>query len=39
MLRAILYKGNGDLLTEISTDDYADALQDKGGILWVDFMW
>ena len=37
MLRAIYYKGNGDLLTEITPDDYAAALQDKGGILWVDF--
>jgi magnesium transporter len=37
MLRALYYKGNGDLLTEISPDDYAAALQDKTGVLWVDF--
>jgi magnesium transporter len=37
MLRAICYKGNGDLLTEITPNDYAAALQDKGGVLWVDF--
>ena len=37
MLRALYYKGNGDLLTEISPHDYAAALQDKTGVLWVDF--
>jgi magnesium transporter len=37
MLRAIYYKGNGDLITEITPNDYATALQDKGGVLWVDF--
>jgi magnesium transporter len=37
MLRAIYYKGNGELLTDIAPSDYAIALQDKEGILWVDF--
>jgi magnesium transporter len=37
MPRAIYYKGNGDLLTEITPNDYAAALQDQEGILWVDF--
>jgi magnesium transporter len=37
MLRAIYYKGNGDILTEISPTEYVGALQDKGGVLWVDF--
>jgi len=37
MPRAIYYKGNGDLLTEITPDDYTAALQDEGGVLWVDF--
>lgn len=37
MLRAIYYKGNGDLLTELTPNEYAAALQDKSGVLWVDF--
>ncbi len=37
MLRALYYKGNGDLLTEIYPDGYAAALQNKSGVLWVDF--
>ncbi len=37
MLHAIYYKGNGDLLTEIVPADYAAAIQDKAGVLWVDF--
>ena len=37
MPRAIYYKGNGDLLAEITPDEYTAALQDEGGILWVDF--
>ena len=37
MLRAIYYKGNGDLMTSINPDGYAAALQDKLGVLWVDF--
>jgi magnesium transporter len=37
MPRAIYYKENGDLLSEITPNDYAAALQDKGDILWVDF--
>jgi magnesium transporter len=37
MPRAIYYKGNGELLTEIAPKDYAAALQGKGGVLWVDF--
>jgi magnesium transporter len=37
MLHALYYKGNGDLLTEISQEGYAAALQNKSGILWVDF--
>jgi magnesium transporter len=37
MLRAIYYKENGDILTEIAPTDYAEALLDKMGVLWVDF--
>ena len=37
MPRAIYYKGNGDLMPDITPDDYAAALQDKEGVLWVDF--
>ena len=37
MLRAIYYKGNGDLLTDITPNEYAAALQDISGVLWVDF--
>lgn len=37
MLRAIYYKGNGDLLTEITPDGYSEALKDLSGVLWVDF--
>jgi magnesium transporter len=37
MPRALYYKGNGDLLTEITVNDYPAALQDKAGVLWVDF--
>jgi len=38
MLRAIYYKSSGEILTEITPNDYTGALQDKEGILWVDFM-
>ncbi len=37
MLRALYYNGNTDLLAEIYPADYAAAIQDKSGILWVDF--
>ena len=37
MLRAIYYKGNGEILAEIAPAEYAVALQDTGGVLWVDF--
>jgi magnesium transporter len=37
MLRAIYYKGNGDILTEIGPAEYIAVLQDIGGVLWVDF--
>jgi magnesium transporter len=37
MPRAIYYKGNGELLPELAPDGYAAALQDKEGVLWVDF--
>lgn len=37
MLRAIYYKGNGDLITLVNPEDYSSALQDKSGVLWVDF--
>jgi magnesium transporter len=37
MLRVIYYKGNGDLMTEITPEGYASALQDSQGVLWVDF--
>jgi magnesium transporter len=37
MLRALYYSGNSDLLVEINPAGYANAIQDKSGILWVDF--
>ena len=37
MQRAYYYKGNGDLLKLVSPEDYTAALQDKQGVLWVDF--
>jgi magnesium transporter len=37
MLRALYYSGNVDLQTEITPEAYADAIQNKSGILWVDF--
>ncbi len=37
MLRAIYYKGNGELVAEITPDGYSAALHDKSGVLWVDF--
>jgi magnesium transporter len=37
MLRAIYYKGGGEILTEIAPAEYEVALQDKEGVLWVDF--
>jgi magnesium transporter len=37
MLRAIYYKGNGESSIEITPDGYVAALQDKSGVLWVDF--
>ena len=37
MLRALYYKGNGDLLTELRPEGYAAALQNDLGVLWVDF--
>ncbi|OGO27161.1 MAG: magnesium and cobalt transport protein CorA [Chloroflexi bacterium RBG_16_54_11] len=37
MLRAIYYKGNGELVAEITPTGYPAALQDKSGVLWVDF--
>jgi magnesium transporter len=37
MPRAIYYKANGNLLSDLTPNDYAAALQDKEGILWVDF--
>ncbi len=37
MLRAIYYNGNGDQLTEISSEGFADALKNQSGVLWVDF--
>jgi magnesium transporter len=37
MLRALYYDGTIDLLTEISPEAYTDAIQNKSGILWVDF--
>jgi magnesium transporter len=35
--RAIYYKGNGDLSAEVTPADYASALLDQEGVLWVDF--
>ena len=37
MLRALYYQGNGDLLSIIEPEGYAAALQNKAGVLWVDF--
>jgi magnesium transporter len=37
MLRALYYNGTDDVLTEISAEGYTTALQNKSGILWVDF--
>jgi len=37
MLRALYYTGNGDKLTEVSPEQYTDALKNRSGILWVDF--
>ncbi len=37
MPRAIYYRENGEILTGLTQDDYTSALQDKSGILWVDF--
>jgi magnesium transporter len=37
MPRAIYYTGMGEILTEIGQEQYATALQDKAGVLWVDF--
>ncbi len=37
MPRAIYYRVSGEILTDLSLDDYAGALQDKAGVLWVDF--
>lgn len=37
MPRAIYYKNTGEIITEVAPDDYTDALQDKAGVLWVDF--
>ncbi len=37
MLRALYYNGNGDLLTELSPEGYAAAIQNPTGVLWVDF--
>lgn len=37
MLRALYFQGNGDSLTEIAPEGYAAALQNKSGVLWVDF--
>jgi magnesium transporter len=37
MLRAMYYKGNGDLVTGITPDAFPAALQDTTGVLWVDF--
>ncbi len=37
MLRALYYQGNGDLLSSIELEGYAAALQNKAGVLWVDF--
>jgi magnesium transporter len=37
MLRALYYKADTDQLTEVAPQDYAAALLDKSGILWVDF--
>ncbi len=37
MLRALYYQGNGDQLSQIEPDGYLAALQNKSGVLWVDF--
>jgi len=38
MLRAICYRGNGDLITNVTPEDYPSVLQDKSAVLWVDFI-
>jgi magnesium transporter len=37
MLRAIYYKSNGDLVTDITPESFPAALEDAQGVLWVDF--
>ena len=37
MLRAIYYKSNGDLVTDLTPEGFPAALQDEQGVLWVDF--
>jgi magnesium transporter len=37
MLRALYYKGNGELLTVLTPEEYPAALQNTEGVLWVDF--
>lgn len=37
MLRALYYNGIGDMLSAIDPSGYAAALQNKNGVLWVDF--
>lgn len=37
MLRAIYFTGSGDLVTNLTPAQYTAALQDKTGLLWVDF--
>jgi magnesium transporter len=37
MPRAIYYKADGETSTDISPDEYAGALADSAGVLWVDF--
>jgi magnesium transporter len=37
MLRALYFRGNGDVISIIDPEGYAAALQNQSGVLWVDF--
>ncbi len=38
MPRTLYYKGNGDLLTDLTPEGYLAALQDETAVVWVDFI-
>jgi magnesium transporter len=37
MIRSMYRTQDGDIRTDLRVDEFADALQDAGGLLWVDF--